>query len=90
METTAVQCTSTDCSYNNHGCSAIAITVAHEGKAATCGTFVKLETRRHATATASKVGACQLVECKHNDDMLCSAKAIEVTAGAACGSFQAA
>ncbi|MGL5406775.1 MAG: DUF1540 domain-containing protein [Propionibacteriaceae bacterium] len=91
MNSTAVKtCTTTACSYNNHGCTALAITIAGKKQTATCGTFIKLDARRPVASTSGQVGACQQIECKHNADLMCTADGIGITADAACASFEIA
>ncbi|RRD47128.1 DUF1540 domain-containing protein [Tessaracoccus sp. OH4464_COT-324] len=80
-------CATTSCTYNNNGCAAYAVTVG-DGNG-TCTTFVKLDVRGGLPTLNSKVGACQLLECVHNSDLMCTAKAVEFDANAKCLSYEA-
>lgn len=84
--TTVKSCATTTCSYNHNGCAAFAITV---GDKSACTTFLKLDARGGLPTSDGKVGACQLLECVHNTDMMCSAQAVEFDANAKCLSYEA-
>lgn len=76
-------CTVTACSFNSdQSCNAGAITVAGAPDRAECGTFISLDVRGGLPTASAHVGACQRVECAHNKDLLCSADAVTVGAGA--------
>lgn len=76
---TAVKsCTVSACAYNDSGCTAFAVTIGGAAGAPACGTFVKLDARGGIEGAQGVVGACQRLECVHNDDLMCAADAIEV------------
>jgi len=71
-------CSVASCGYNHDGCRAHAISVT-AGSHAHCATFVDTATKGgHAEHAA--VGACSRSDCTHNDDLACTASAIEVGA----------
>ncbi|MCF2706502.1 DUF1540 domain-containing protein [Arcanobacterium haemolyticum] len=84
--TTVSSCATTSCAFNNGGCNALAITVT--GKSA-CGTFIQLDARAGVASAEGTVGACQRLECVHNEDLLCTAGKIDVAEGALCSTFEA-
>jgi len=87
---TVKSCSTTACSYNSDGCTAYAITVGGAQGAASCGTFVSLDARGGQGTADSHVGACQRLECTHNDNLMCTADAITVGGEAAnCELYQA-
>lgn len=78
-------CTTTNCAFNNGGCTAFAVTI--DGKSA-CTTFITLDARGGLPTADGRVGACQRLECVHNSDLMCTAAGVEV-ADAKCTSFEA-
>ncbi|GAB94712.1 hypothetical protein BJY21_000516 [Kineosphaera limosa] len=87
---TVTSCSTTACSYNTDGCTAFAITVGGASGAASCGTFVALDARGGLPTADSHVGACQRLECRHNNDLMCTAEAITVGGdNAACELYEA-
>jgi hypothetical protein len=81
-------CSVTSCAYNNGGCSAFAITVAGSAAQPNCTTFVALDARGGLPSPNGRVGACQRLECAHNDDLMCTAEGITVGGDtASCMSF---
>lgn len=80
MSTTTLvkSCTTTACSFNDGGCTALAITVGGSGTKASCTTFVALDARARLASPRGQVGACKRLECLHNADLLCTAAAISV------------
>ena len=73
------------------GCTAFAITMGGNEGAASCGTFVALDARGGMPNADSQVGACQRLECKYNNDLMCSAEAITVGGdSAACELYEVA
>lgn len=75
---TVSSCSTAVCSYNSDGCTAFAITMGGSQGSASCGTFVALDARGGLPTADGQVGACQRLECKHNDDLMCTAEAISV------------
>lgn len=73
------QCTVTQCGYHQNGCHAAAITIG--GESAQCATFIDTTTKGGVEDELGRVGACQRVDCRHNDDLECHAPAIRVAAG---------
>ncbi|WP_028709530.1 DUF1540 domain-containing protein [Propionicicella superfundia] len=81
---TAVKsCAVSACAYNNGGCTAFAVTIGGAAGKPSCGTFVALDARGGLVGTQGVVGACQRLECVHNNDLMCSVDAIEVGGDAA-------
>ncbi len=83
-------CASTACAFNSNGCAAFAVTVTGVDGAARCGTFIDLDARGGLPTASGQVGACQLLECVHNTDLMCTAEGIAmdaVTDGAQCRSY---
>ncbi|SNU02664.1 protein of unknown function [Ruaniaceae bacterium KH17] len=76
-------CSVTACSYNDGGCTAYAVTIGG-ADSATCGTFISLDARGGLPVASSHVGACKHMECVHNEDLMCTAQAIEVGDNATC------
>lgn len=75
---TSVQsCETTACAYNDGGCTAY-VTIGGNGDQATCGTFIELDARGGLPVAGGHVGACQRLECVHNEDLMCGAEAITV------------
>ena len=74
------ECSVRSCSYNaDAACHAGAITIA--GDHAHCGTFVQISFRG-GTERAGLVGACHRAECRHNQNLECTAASVRVGAGA--------
>ena len=74
------ECSVGSCSYNaDAACHAGAITIA--GDHAHCGTFVQISFRG-GTERAGLVGACHRAECRHNQNLECTAASVRVGAGA--------
>lgn len=78
MSIATVSCTTTACAFNNNGCNALAITIGGATGAATCGTFVTLDVRGGSADSKASVGACQRLECKFNNDLLCTADGVSI------------
>ncbi|MEJ6019974.1 DUF1540 domain-containing protein [Corynebacterium sp. H113] len=90
MTTTVSACTASDCSFNNGGCTALAITII-DTKAPTCGTFVNLDARGKAGDADSKVAVCHRLDCVHNSELTCSNETVEITgADAQCANYESA
>lgn len=81
-------CATTSCAYNASGCTAYAVTIAGADKAS-CATFLTLDARGGLPTADSHVGACQRLECKHNENLMCSAEGIEISDAATCTSYEA-
>lgn len=81
-------CATTACTFNDGGCTALAITISGQN-AAECGTFTTLDARSQNPAEA-QVGACHLLECKHNEGLMCTNASINVAAGAECADYEVA
>ncbi|WP_067813637.1 DUF1540 domain-containing protein [Nocardia inohanensis] len=75
------ECTVSNCSYNHDGCHAYAINVADHDGGADCGTFIALSTKGGLDTVTSMVGACQRVDCAHNQGLECAAGGIRVGPG---------
>ncbi len=74
-------CSVNSCSYNSDSaCHAGAITIA--GDHAHCGTFVEISFRA-GLDRSGLVGACHRSDCRHNQQLECSAPGIRVGSGAA-------
>ncbi|MDQ7993098.1 MAG: DUF1540 domain-containing protein [Propionicimonas sp.] len=71
-------CTTTACSFNDGGCTALAITVGGTGAKASCTTFVALDARGGLPSANGQVGACKRLECVHNTDLLCTAAEVSI------------
>lgn len=70
-------CAATRCVYNlEESCNARAITVG-DGSEADCDTFYPgpAHTAKHYEAG---VGACKVIDCRHNDEYECQADAISI------------
>ncbi len=80
MSTTSIvkSCTTTACSFNDGGCTALAINVGGSGAKASCTTFIVLDARAGLSSPSGQVGACKRLECVHNTDLLCTAAEIAV------------
>ena len=70
-------CSVEACGFNHDGCRAGAINVS--GEHAHCATFVDSESKSGHSDHAG-VGACTRTDCRFNQDMACTAEAIEVGA----------
>ncbi|AKK07559.1 DUF1540 domain-containing protein [Corynebacterium testudinoris] len=82
-------CTTTACAFNNDGCTAFAITVGGT-EAAACGTFSTLDLRAGLDTADGHVGACQRLDCKHNENLMCTSASIDIVGEAAnCASYAA-
>lgn len=75
------ECTVSNCSYNDHGCHAYAINVAGHDGSADCETFIPLSMKGGLDTVTSMVGACQRVDCTHNQNLECAASEIRVGPG---------
>lgn len=73
-------CSVSSCGFNHDGCRAHAISVVSGGHAH-CGTRVDTADKG-GVADAAAVGACTRTDCVHNEDMSCTAEAIQVGASA--------
>lgn len=70
-------CTVAGCSYNHDGCHAGAVTIGGHGEHAECATFIPLDVKGGITVLA-RVGACQRVDCVHNEELECTAPAVHI------------
>lgn len=77
---TVTSCATTACAFNSDGCTAFAVTIGGNQDRASCSTFITLDARGGGLPVAGggKVGACQRIECTHNDDLMCGLEAISV------------
>ena len=66
-------CSVSECSYNNNGCAAGAVTI---GYGRTCSTFVPLSIRGGLERKSPVVGACQKADCSFNTYLVCTASAL--------------
>jgi hypothetical protein len=72
-----VACSATECAYNvEGGCNARAITIG-DGIHPGCDTFFVAAQHSRSLRMAG-VGACKVVNCRHNDDLECQAPSISV------------
>jgi hypothetical protein len=72
-----VQCGATECAYNRErNCHAAAITVGYQDDAR-CDTFVA-SSHKGGLEAIGGVGACKIVSCQHNRDLLCTATGIRI------------
>lgn len=78
---TVTSCTVAGCSYNHDGCHAAAITVGGSGADASCATFIPLTVKGGLSTVPASVGACQRVDCIHNDKLECTAASVIIGAG---------
>jgi hypothetical protein len=74
-----IECTVTQCGYNDNGCHAAAITIGRES--AQCATFIETPTKGGVAEMLGRVGACQRDDCRHNLDLECRAPSIRVASG---------
>lgn len=87
--TTISSCTATACSFNHGGCSAPAITMGRNGDLASCSTFISLDTEGGLPVVGGHVAACQMTECVHNRNLMCTASSISVNGNTAeCSNFE--
>lgn len=78
---TVSECSVDGCSYNHdHACNAAAITVGGTGDAQ-CFTFIPLSVKGGLDRVVSHVGACQRVDCSHNEHLECAADSVRIGAG---------
>lgn len=75
------ECTVAECSYNDHGCHAFAITVNGANGEADCGTFIQLTAKGGLPRIVSQVGACTREDCVHNSSLECTASEVRVGPG---------
>lgn len=75
------ECSVEGCSYNHDGCHAAAVTIGGAGAGAQCATFIPLSIKGGLDTMRAQVGACQRVDCAHNDHLNCSAEAVRVGPG---------
>lgn len=76
---TVDSCKVNSCSFNADGCNAPAITIGGQGQHATCATFIPLDIKGGLSSLKSAaVGACQRVDCTHNDKLSCTADSVEI------------
>ncbi|MGO1591004.1 MAG: DUF1540 domain-containing protein [Ancrocorticia sp.] len=89
-QTLVSSCTVTGCSFNNGGCTALAITVGGTAAKPACGTFTDIDARGGIEGTHGTVGACKRLECVHNKDLLCTAGEVAIAGDTAdCTTFEA-
>ncbi len=75
-------CSVAGCSYNHeHTCGAAAITIAGSSGDAQCATFIPLNFKGGLDRVVSHVGACQRMDCQHNDHLECGAASVRIGAG---------
>ena len=71
-------CDVASCAYHWHrSCFARAITVG-EVRSPACDTFVPSDVHCSTSDMQAGVGACKMVECRHNRDFMCEADSITV------------
>lgn len=93
MNTTSVvtSCATTSCSFNQDGCTAMAISVGGAEAKGACLTFAALDARAAVSSPAGQVATCQRLECTHNKDLLCTAGKVSITGDTAqCATYQVA
>lgn len=81
-------CSATTCAYNHDGCHAFAISMNSDAE---CATFLSLNDKGGLDVVA-QVGACQRVDCVHNESLECKAPFVRVgsaASGADCLSYSA-
>ena len=71
-------CATTACAFNNGGCTAFAITVGGDAATPACSTFITLDARGGLPVAEGHVGACQRLECVHNQNLMCTAEGISL------------
>jgi len=74
-------CSVTNCSYNDDGCHAFAITISDKGSGAACATFIPLTAKGGLPRVVAQVGACQRSDCRHNSELECRAAEVHVGVG---------
>lgn len=73
------ECTVARCAYNHDGCHAVAVTIgSHDSD---CSTFFPTGTDGGLPMVIATVGACQRVDCRHNEHAVCTASSVRVGAG---------
>lgn len=75
------ECTVSGCSYNHDGCHAFAVTIADHGSRAECATFIPLSAKGGLDKVVAQVGACQRLDCVHNEVLECRASSVRIGAG---------
>lgn len=85
--TTAIKtCATTQCAFNNNGCTALGITLNEQG---TCATFSSLDIRAHGEGNG-QISACKRIDCAFNDNLSCTAGAVDVNGEtASCATYKA-
>ncbi|MES9034623.1 DUF1540 domain-containing protein [Cutibacterium acnes] len=87
--TPVVSCFVTDCAFNDSGCTAFAVTVGGASGQPTCATVTHLDARAGLSSADGRVGACQRIECVHNDKLMCTAQQVAISDAASCTAYQA-
>ncbi|MFW2512409.1 DUF1540 domain-containing protein [Demequina sp. SO4-13] len=74
-------CSVESCGYNHDGCHASAISVgaARGNENSACNTYAVTDAKG-GNADVAAVGACSRTDCVHNEELSCTAEAIEVGA----------
>lgn len=88
--TPVLSCSVKDCAFNDSGCTAYAVTVSGNSGAPSCATFIHLDARAGLPTADGRVGACQRLECVHNDKLMCTLDGVKIGDTAACTSYEAA
>lgn len=86
--TPVVSCSVTDCAFNDSGCTAFAVTVGGPSGLPTCATVTHLDARAGLSLANGRVGACQRMECVHNDKLMCTAQEVAVSDTATCTAYE--
>ena len=86
MAMPGVNCSASDCAFNDNGCNAYAVTIAKGG----CATFIALDEKGGLGKVNSQVWACQLADCKFNKHLLCQADSVKVGDDEKCLTFATA
>ena len=69
-----IECGMDGCAYNtDRVCRAMAINVSHGSPCAVCRTCIKQKTKGGVSDMTAAVGACNVPECRHNEDLECQA-----------------
>ena len=55
----------------------------------TCATVTHLDARAGLSSADGRVGACQRIECVHNDKLMCTAQQVAISDAASCTAYQA-
>lgn len=90
---TITNCSATTCSFNTDSdCTAVAVTIGRRNdNRAACTTFIPLNVSGGLGVARNQVGACQMTDCTHNSQLMCSAPTVALnSATAECSSFEAA